>query len=280
MSPALISRPANGIICNPHSKIRRLFQEVAARGGSLCSFGALTGPLGVGKARVAGLFGFGTESTGCRPTAKQVGALVHAFNQEGVPIQIDWLYQPLEIFDALLVTARGNAAPVAFWHQTVWHHARSHPALAFQIPERRGLRRPGAPAVPPPPQLRVGDRVRVALDPPAEIVSGAVSLHAVLIAETAGRPECLFPLVLGGTRILHSRLLLPDLAEDPFEVTGPGGVQHVYAVLTQFDPCVAVQVGLEDAELRVALDVLASRLAGQPRTQWSLYQVSAEVIAL
>ena len=278
MSVSLVPR-TNRVITTPHSKMRRLLQEVAVRGGGLCSFDALVALLEVAPSNVSGMFGSGKEHIGSVPPDKHLARIVAALNREGIPIHVEWFYQPLEVFDALLSEARGANPAIAYWRDITWRFARAHPALGYERPETRGfLRRAGAPPRPGPERLRVGERIQVRFDPPDELASGAPELHAIVIADGGGQPDCLFPVAPGGSAITRERLLLPGAAEDPFEITPPLGVQHVYAVLTRFAPAAVVHAELMDLDLRAALDVLASELSGRPQADWAVYHAAVEVV--
>jgi hypothetical protein len=112
MLPALQPRPRDLRISRPHAKMRRLFQEVAVRGGGLCSFTELARVLTVNRSAVAHFFCSGVDAGGSIPPEEHVGALVREMNAAGVPLQLEWLYQPLEIFDAYLAHSRGPAPPI------------------------------------------------------------------------------------------------------------------------------------------------------------------------
>ena len=64
----------------------------------------------------------------------------------------------------------------------------------------------------------------------------------------------------------------------PYRLTGPVGVQRLYAVLTRFRPEVALHPALRDAELRVGLDALAKEIGRHPQDTWQVIATAFEVI--
>jgi hypothetical protein len=127
-------------------------------------------------------------------------------------------------------------------------------------------------------QFEIGEKVHLVLEPPADFLAGDAALHAVLVAEDAEDMACLYPAESGNSAIGTGLLRLPEASAEPYEVTGPAGVQRVYAVLTRFEPRSQVNAGLQEADLRTGLDVLASELASRPATDWRMIGVTVEVI--
>jgi hypothetical protein len=64
----------------------------------------------------------------------------------------------------------------------------------------------------------------------------------------------------------------------PFgEITGPCGIQRVYAVLSAVRPDTPVHSRLEGAELHRALDDLAAELSKQSSELWRILSYTIEV---
>ena len=222
--------------------------------------------------------GHGRETTGSIPPDRHLGGrLVALFREQGVPLELPWLYQTLPVFAALLQQSRGAILGVLSWPDIVRRHARNDPVLTYQAAELR-LRRRGAGEPQPRPQFHIGEPVRLVLTPPASLAAEAAELHAVLIHSGGHELSCLAPLSPGASAIAPEPLTVPDVTEEPFEVTGPAGPQRVYTLVTRFAPRALVHAELDDAELRMALDVLASELAGRPGAEWGLFQTMVEVV--
>src|SRR3954469_7384254 len=94
------SRPA-GIernITTPFSKLNRLCREAGKRGGRLTTFKAVAEALGISAGRTTQMFGHGQEGCGTVLTSKTVGRLTGAFNSDGVPCEIEWLFLDYDEF--------------------------------------------------------------------------------------------------------------------------------------------------------------------------------------
>lgn len=98
-------------IKRPYKKMNRLLAEAKARGGAIGTYAALAKAIGVTAGRITQMFGYGQESSGTVVKAETVGAIVKAFRDDGVPLDIDWLYLEYEEFARRLSQAGSNAPP-------------------------------------------------------------------------------------------------------------------------------------------------------------------------
>jgi hypothetical protein len=85
-------------ISRPHSKLNRLCEAAASCGGFLTTFAEVAKALGLTPSRVTQMFGYGQETAGTVVRAETVGRIVGAFTGDGVPCEIDWLYQEFDVF--------------------------------------------------------------------------------------------------------------------------------------------------------------------------------------
>jgi class 3 adenylate cyclase len=232
------------------------------------------------------LFGDGVNvAARLEPLAEPGGICISGRVQEDVRGRLDLGFddlgdQQLKNVDRPVRAYRvrfGRDAAGPRWLYMVQQHARPHEGLRFVRPSRRLPRIPGK-ATAAPERFEIGEKVHLVLDPPADLRTADGALHAVLVAEDAEDMACLFPLESGDSAIGTEPLRLPKEAVEPYEMTGPAGVQHVYAVLTRFPPRSQIHAGLQGADLRSGLDVLANELAGRPITDWRIIGMTVEVV--
>src|SRR5690349_8351520 len=96
---------AGRTITRPHSKLNRLCELAAARGGDLTTFAAVAKALELTPGRVTQMFGHGEEKLGKIIEPKTVGRLAAVFAHDGVRCEVDWLYVEFEDFASRLAKA-------------------------------------------------------------------------------------------------------------------------------------------------------------------------------
>jgi hypothetical protein len=106
-------------ITRPYSKLNRLCQEAAARGGSLTTFAAVAKQVDLSAGRITQLFGYGQEADGITVNAKTVGLVVSAFRKDGIACEIDWLYLDFDDF-AARIAAAPSSQPDDFFSSSDW----------------------------------------------------------------------------------------------------------------------------------------------------------------
>jgi hypothetical protein len=104
------STTAARTITRPNSKLTRLCEIAAARGGTLTTFAAAARALDLTPGRVTQMFGIGEEKNGKIIEPKTVGRLVAVFADDGLRCEVDWLYLEFDDFAARLARAN-RAAP-------------------------------------------------------------------------------------------------------------------------------------------------------------------------
>ena len=116
---------ATRTIPRPHSKLNRLCEVAAFRGGTLTTFAAVARALELTPGRITQMFGHGEEAIGRNIKPETVGRLAAAFTHDGVRCEVDWLYLDFNDFAARLAKANSSApsphdtsladAPAAGW---------------------------------------------------------------------------------------------------------------------------------------------------------------------
>src|SRR5271156_1156675 len=125
MHPLSESTTAARTVTRPKSKLTRLWETTAARGGNLTTFPAVAKVLELTPARVTQMFGAGQETTGTVIQAATLGRLVAIFAADGVHCEVSWLYLEFTDFASRLETANpvapdARASPAAERPSAVW----------------------------------------------------------------------------------------------------------------------------------------------------------------
>jgi hypothetical protein len=84
------------------TRLRRFFEAVARRRGTLTSQKALAEAMEMTGATVAHLFGHARDAEPLKQPAHRLGQLVRVFREAGIPIEEHWLTVSLAEFDRLL----------------------------------------------------------------------------------------------------------------------------------------------------------------------------------
>ena len=92
-------------VTRPFSKLNRLCREAGKRGGKLTTFKAVAEALDISAGRITQMFGHGQEDGGTVLHSKTVGRLTGAFNADGAPCEIEWLFLDYDDFVARLAAA-------------------------------------------------------------------------------------------------------------------------------------------------------------------------------
>jgi hypothetical protein len=106
-------------ITRPYSKLNRLCQEAAARGGTLTTFAAVAKQVDLSAGRITQLFGYGREADGIAVKAKTVGLIVSAFRKDSIACEIDWLYLDFDDF-VTRIAAAPSSQPDASVSSSDW----------------------------------------------------------------------------------------------------------------------------------------------------------------
>jgi len=270
-----------------HTKLKRLFATVAARGGTLISKTALAEAMGVERSAISQLFGHGKDSEPLNQPPHRLGELVKLFREAGIPIEMHWLYAPLDEFDRLLYESTGiDARPALSWPDAIRRYARSYDGLRLQAAAAGfRLRIEGEPARAPIDRFRIDERVSLVLELPEAFLIEGGSVFATVVHEAGHETTCLFP--LGGANggpLNRPVIRLPDgLLSDGrprcYQVSEPAGVQRVHTVISRIHPAAAVHAGLKDIDLHMGLDRLASELSGRSAEDWNLLSLTYQVDA-
>ena len=89
----------------PYSKLTRLCEVAASRGGALKSFVAVARAIELSPGRVTQLFGYGRDHDGTPIKPETLGRLVEAFAADGVCCEVAWLHLPFDDFADALTAA-------------------------------------------------------------------------------------------------------------------------------------------------------------------------------
>ena len=110
-------RKGDRTVTRPNSKLIRLCEVAAERGGELTTFVAVAKAIGLTAARVTQIFGGTQDRTGSIVKPETLGLLAAAFTQDGVRCEVAWLYLPFDTFAQRLTGA--SASPRAGdWERT------------------------------------------------------------------------------------------------------------------------------------------------------------------
>lgn len=93
------------MVPRPYSKLTRLCETAAARGGNLTTFAAVAKALGLTPGRVTQIFGSSQDVNGIIIQPDTLGGLVRVFAADGVRCEIVWLYQSFNGFAAEVARA-------------------------------------------------------------------------------------------------------------------------------------------------------------------------------
>jgi hypothetical protein len=271
-----------------HTKLKRLFAAVAQKGGALTSQKALAEAMQVSEPLISQWFGHGTDNVSVTLPPPRLAKFVAVFRAAGIDkIDMHWLSASLDKFDRLLGDNIGiDVRPPLSWPDALRLHARNYEGLRLQRPAVNGgfrLRIEGEPARTPIDRFRIDERVYLALDLPDTFLHEGDRVFATSVHEVPSETTCLFPLEgasgipLNGPTMRFPDGQLPDGRPRNFQVSGPAGVQQVHAVLSRFRPAAAVHAKLEDIDLQMGLDRLASELSGRPADSWSLLSLTYQV---
>lgn len=118
----------HNIVTTPNTKLDHLCERANAIGGTLVNHAAVARAIGATPSRISQLFGYGQETEGTTLPAGMEGRLVHAFNSDGVPLELGWLFLPLPTFKSRL------AAPAASRPTRIeipWRATESNPVPAL-----------------------------------------------------------------------------------------------------------------------------------------------------
>ena len=192
-----------------------------------------------------------------------------------------WLELPLEEFDHLLRESTGfDARPLLNWTDALRLHARPYDGLRLRRPAQQAgfrLRRDGVRTVPALDRFRIDERVYLALEVPEDFLEGEGQVFATVVHEAWHKTTCLFPLAATDGLVAGEELRLPPPPDEWYTVEGPVGVQRVHTILSRFRPAAVVHEELEDIDLHLGLDRLATEVSGRPTTDWRLLSMAFEV---
>jgi hypothetical protein len=283
-----------------NTKLKRLFTAVAMRRGKLTSGIAVAEamtelrkrsnpenpePRTIHPSQISGWFSGDRESL--MLPAEPLGLLLAVFREAGIPIERNWLCVEEDEFDRLLEKSTGiNARPELTWPDCVRLHAKSYDGLRLRRP--MGFRMkwpdPKGPARVPIETFCVDEPVQLTLKLPDNFQDEKSAIFATIVEEAANQALCLFPrdgipsAPLAGPLIRFPDGQLPDGGQRYMEVTPPLGVQRMHVLVTRFLPAVPVHSGLEEINLQISLDRLASELATRPAGSWNLWSISYQVM--
>ncbi len=261
-----------------YSKLKRLFEAVAARGGELTSQKALAAAMGVSAPLVTQMFGHGRENDPLDQPPHQLGKLLQVFGAAGIRVERHWLDVPLEEFDRLLRESTGfDARRLLNWTDVLRLHARHYDGLRLRRLAGLRLRRDGARPAPALDRFRIDERVYLALEVPEAFLEGEGQVFATVVHEAWHKTTCLFPLAATDGLVAGEELRLPRPREEFYTVEGPTGVQRVHTILSRFRPAASVHEELEDIDLHLGLDRLASELSKRQAADWRLLSMAFEV---
>lgn len=272
-------------VTQPHTKLQHLFRAAVARGSALKQQKALAEALGVSAPRVNQCFGSAVDRDGARVPFQLAVKLAEAFQAENVTVEAEWLYQDLVTFDLYLAAqqAKSLGVRIGSWFDLVRRNARQSPGELLYERSLRGFRvRPDHefPSSAAPQRFEIGEHAQLLLRPHPATTSDRQPLHAVILIEDEEKTECLFPAVPHRTLLAGRSLILPDPSILPIgEVTGPPGIQRIYAVLSTSARHTGVHAGLDGPELHRALDELATELGAETVPNWRLIAYTVEVFS-
>jgi hypothetical protein len=98
-------------ITRPYSKLSRLCEQAAARGGTVTTFAAVAKAIGLTPGRVTQVFGYAQEAEGSLVRPGMLGRIAEAFVRDGVHCEVDWLHLHFDEFAARAAEANASARP-------------------------------------------------------------------------------------------------------------------------------------------------------------------------
>ena len=208
----------------------------------------------------------------------RLGKLLQVFGAAGIRVERHWLDVPLEEFDRLLRESTGfDARRLLNWTDVLRLHARHYDGLRLRRLAGLRLRRDGARPAPALDRFRIDERVYLALEVPEAFLEGEGQVFATVVHEAWHKTTCLFPLAATDGLVAGEELRLPRPREEFYTVEGPTGVQRVHTILSRFRPAASVHEELEDIDLHLGLDRLASELSKRQAADWRLLSMAFEV---
>jgi hypothetical protein len=259
--------------------MRRLFVAVARREGSLITQKALAEAMETTGATVTHLFGHAQDAEPLNQPPHRLGEFVRLFQQAGIPIEEHWLTVSLNEFERLLRESTPiDVRPVLSWPDAIRLHARAYAGLCLKRSTGLRLKVRGAQPTRQLERFHIAEPVSLALEVPEDFLDAGNGVFATVVHEAPHEIACLFPLKgANGGMIGGDMLRLPAALEEFYDVSGPPGVQRVHTILSRFRPTVAVHAGLEEIDLQLGLDRLASELSGRPAADWRLLSMAYQV---
>ena len=266
-----------------HTKLKRLFRAVAEKNGTLTSGKALAEAMGVKQPAISQWFGYARDREPLNQPAERLGQLIRLFREAGIPIETRWLEVPLDEFEHLLQKSSGlNVTPALSWADALRRYARAYDGFRLLRPVPTGggfrLRLEGDPGRRSLDQLDVDERVYLRLEIPEDFLDAGHEGFVTVVHEAWYETTCLFPLDGANDGMINGDALrLPSVPDQYYQVTRPVGPQRAHAILTCFRPAEPVHAGLEDLDLHLGLDRLASELTTHPAADWHLMSLTYEV---